>query len=437
MNLIHRIVVYAVILSISSLAFSIPQTAKTLSIEDAVKFALENDAKIQQGKITLDQKKRESNHSANSFLPSIATEGIIAKAGDLNDRDSQENVYQAKIGASASLKIDLGLVAKIKALKKQYQAEQITYDYLVRQVTSAVKKGFYGVICKKMIYDAYRDYQSSSEKTLNDSKVKYSNGMIPESDLLMAQYDAEDAKIQTSRAGLDYTSSLATFLSTIGILDSEDYELQGDIEAAVPTEEFGEETVNKVLSASTEIAVLEKQLEAARAEKWKSVGQGYLPSILLNGGIYPIGYRKFDNELLDSNSKNKIQPWSVSATVRIPLDTLLPLSSTHDAISKVSDSVKSLEIKLADTKKNLRTNTKNLINKINLTKEVVVSRRNTIDIAKRRYELTDGAFQRGSKTATDLQNARVDYEAVRVYYYQEQYNLISDVLTLKEKYTEN
>lgn len=414
-----------------------PPPTKTLTIEDAVKFALENDADIQQGKITLDQTKRESSHSANSFLPSIAAEGIIAKAGDLNDKDSQENVYQSKIGASASLTIDLGVPAKIKALKKQYQAQQITYDYLMRQVTSAVKKGFYAVICKKMIYDAYRDYQSSSEKTLNDSKVKHNNGMIPETDLLMAQYDAEDAKIQTSNARLDYTSSLTTFLSTIGITDNEVYELQGNIEDAVPSEEFGEETVSKVFSASTEIAVLEKKLEAARAAKWKAVGQGWLPSVTLSGGIYPFGYRKFDNDLLDSQAKNKIQPWSVTAMVRIPLDAWLPLSSTHDAISTVSDSVKSLEIQLADTKRKLRADTKNLIDKINLTKEVVVSRRNTIDIAKRRYELTDGAFQRGSKTATDLQNARVDYEAVRVYYYQEQYNLISDVLTLKEKYTEN
>ncbi|MBQ6779639.1 MAG: TolC family protein [Treponema sp.] len=398
---------------------------------------MENDADIQQGKITLDQTKRESSHSVNSFLPSIAAEGIIAKAGDLNDKDSQENVYQSKIGAFASLTIDLGVPAKIKALKKQYQAQQITYDYLMRQVTSAVKKGFYAVICKKMIYDAYRDYQSSSEKTLNDSKVKHNNGMIPETDLLMAQYDAEDAKIQTSNARLDYTSSLTTFLSTIGITDNEVYELQGNIEDAVPTEEFGEETVSKVFSASTEIAVLEKKLEAARAAKWKAVGQGWLPSVTLSGGIYPFGYRKFDNDLLDSQAKNKIQPWSVTAMVRIPLDAWLPLSSTHDAISTVSDSVKSLEIQLADTKRKLRADTKNLIDKINLTKEVVVSRRNTIDIAKRRYELTDGAFQRGSKTATDLQNARVDYEAVRVYYYQEQYNLISDVLTLKEKYTEN
>lgn len=346
-------------------------------------------------------------------------------------------MYQSKIGASASLTIDLGVPAKIKALKKQYQAQQITYDYLMRQVTSAVKKGFYAVICKKMIYDAYRDYQSSSEKTLNDSKVKHNNGMIPETDLLMAQYDAEDAKIQTSNARLDYTSSLTTFLSTIGITDNEVYELQGNIEDAVPSEEFGEETVSKVFSASTEIAVLEKKLEAARAAKWKAVGQGWLPSVTLSGGIYPFGYRKFDNDLLDSQAKNKIQPWSVTAMVRIPLDAWLPLSSTHDAISTVSDSVKSLEIQLADTKRKLRADTKNLIDKINLTKEVVVSRRNTIDIAKRRYELTDGAFQRGSKTATDLQNARVDYEAVRVYYYQEQYNLISDVLTLKEKYTEN
>ncbi len=437
MNLVHRIIAFAVILSASSLSFSAPPPAKTLTIEDAVKSALENDASLQQGKITLDQTKRESSHSANSFLPSIAAEGIIAKAGDLNDKDSQENVYQSKIGASASLTIDLGVPAKIKALKKQYQAQQITYDYLVRQVTSTVKKGFYAVICKKMIYDAYRDYQSSSEKTLNDSKVKHANGMIPESDLLMAQYDAEDAKIQTSNVGLDYTSSLATFLSTIGITDSEGYELQGNIEDAVPSEEFGEGTVNKVLSASTEIAVIEKLLEAARASKWTAVGQGYLPSIVLNGGIYPLGYRKFDNNALDSQAKNKIQPWSVSAMVRIPLDTWLPLSSTHDAISQVSDSVKSLEIQLADTKRNLRTDTKNLIDKINLTKEVVVSRRNAINIAKRRYELTDGAFQRGTKTATDLQKARLDYEAVRVYYYQEQYNLISDVLTLKEKYTEN
>ena len=437
MNLIHRIAAYAVVLSVGSLSFSAPLSAKTLTIEDAVEFALKNDATLQQGKIDLDQKKRESSHSVNSFLPNIAAEGIIAKAGDLNDRDSQENVYQAKIGASASLTIDLGVPAKIKALKKQYQAQQITYDYLVRQVTSAVKKGFYAVICKKMIYDAYCDYQSSSEKTLNESKVKYGNGMIPESDFLMAQYDAEDAKIQTSNARLDYTSALATFLSTIGIAESGGYELQGDIEEAVPTEEFGEETVNKVVSASTEIAVLEKQLEAARAAKWNSVGQGYFPSVILNGGVYPFGYRKFDNDSLDSSAKNKIQPWSVSATVRIPLDALLPISSTHDAISKVSDTEKSLEIKLADTKRKLRTDIKNLIDKINLTKEVVVSRRNSIGIAKRRYELTDGAFQRGSKTATDLQNARVDYEVVRVYYYQEQYNLISDVLTLKEKYTEN
>ena len=91
MNLAYRVAACAAILSAASLAFSAPSPKKALTIEDAVKLALENNADLQQGKITLDQAKRESRHSANSFLPSIGAEGIVTKTGDLNDKDSQES----------------------------------------------------------------------------------------------------------------------------------------------------------------------------------------------------------------------------------------------------------------------------------------------------------------------------------------------------------
>ena len=89
----------------------VPPPTKTLTIEDAVKFAVENDASLQQGKIALDQTKRESSHSANSFLPSIAAEGIIAKAGDLND-NHRKMCISPKSALSHRLRLTLVFLQK-------------------------------------------------------------------------------------------------------------------------------------------------------------------------------------------------------------------------------------------------------------------------------------------------------------------------------------
>ena len=80
------------------------KTKLILTVDEAVKRALETHVDIQQSAIKLEQSKRECSHSWNKVLPSVSVTGSVSEKQGWKDLESE--TVSASVGRSASLSLN-------------------------------------------------------------------------------------------------------------------------------------------------------------------------------------------------------------------------------------------------------------------------------------------------------------------------------------------
>lgn len=80
------------------------KTKLILTVDEAVKRALETHVDIQQSAIKLEQSKSECSHSWNKVLPSVSVTGSVSEKQRWKDLES--DTVSASVGGSASLSLN-------------------------------------------------------------------------------------------------------------------------------------------------------------------------------------------------------------------------------------------------------------------------------------------------------------------------------------------
>lgn len=80
------------------------KTKLILTVDEAVKRALETHVDIQQSAIKLEQSKRECSHSWNKVLTSVSVTGSVSEKQGWKDLES--DTVSASVGGSASLSLN-------------------------------------------------------------------------------------------------------------------------------------------------------------------------------------------------------------------------------------------------------------------------------------------------------------------------------------------
>lgn len=80
------------------------KTKLILTVDEAVKRALETHVDIQQSAIKLEQSKSECSHSWNKVLPSVSVTGSVSEKQGWKDLES--DTVSASVGGSASLSLN-------------------------------------------------------------------------------------------------------------------------------------------------------------------------------------------------------------------------------------------------------------------------------------------------------------------------------------------
>ncbi|HAC32749.1 MAG TPA: hypothetical protein DCF70_09015, partial [Treponema sp.] len=125
------------------------QEIKTLSVEDAVSLAKENNVSVQSAQITLDAAKRAHAHSWNSISPTASVGATASVPVDsLSDNDSN---YTASYGinATVSLNLSANLYTTMNSARIAYESGKLTFDQAVKSVELSVRQAFYGLLYEK------------------------------------------------------------------------------------------------------------------------------------------------------------------------------------------------------------------------------------------------------------------------------------------------
>jgi outer membrane protein TolC len=420
---------YIITLLIAELLFSSLFAKEiTITADNAVELALQNHIDIQTAQISLEQNRRSYAHSWNNVLPDVSATGTASETRTYSSSDTDKAGLKA--GVSASLSLDFGLADKIKQLKAEYNSGKISYDNTVRSTQTAVLQSFYNLLYLKEKVEAAKSTCESYQRQYDQILAKAKRGVSNELDLLTAQVNLETSKPDADSAENTYLNELVSFLNTIGLSVEPDTTviLDGSLDYA---DKLGEINKTQIIetceSTSSEVLQLEEKIKAAKYSKKSTASQLYLPSVNVAASAYPYNWQ---NEKITDNTSNTPN-WTVSLGLSLPLSSWIPGSSSKDSIAKIDDTIKTYELQLENTKKSVRTKVIEKLKNIELSQKTLEARKMNVELAEKSYQMTEDAYNRGTKDLLTLQNSLDTLQNAKLQLSAEQYTLISNVLDLE------
>ena len=204
--------IFVLFFSIAAFAFA-DENIIELSLEDAVKSALENNVSIKQSEISLDAKKRESDYSWNSISPSISGTGRYSKniPGTSDDKAS----LSAGISLSATLSPSVYTSAKNAGLS--YSQQQLSYQNDLRSVELNVRKNYYSLLYKIEEISLKEKSLETSKNQYESNLAKYKRGTLSRLDVLSAQVSYQNDQLELKSLNAEMENSIASFKRLVGL----------------------------------------------------------------------------------------------------------------------------------------------------------------------------------------------------------------------------
>ncbi|SHF09134.1 outer membrane protein, cobalt-zinc-cadmium efflux system [Mariniphaga anaerophila] len=200
------------ILIISILSFY-PATAQDnkLTIEEAVQFALEKNAKIQQMRAILKQKENSWRSETGISAPEISyfKEGIGNGPGDAFD--------EKRFSVSQEFDFPVTAAYRLKGLSEEAGAMKLELDAVEKEVTAEIKSYYVEVLYAISLQKSRKNQLALAEDLYNAVYTKYETGMANGIDLANAELRLDEAKngldqsewiLHKARYGLFYNMGL-------------------------------------------------------------------------------------------------------------------------------------------------------------------------------------------------------------------------------------
>ena len=405
------------------------QDGTVLTVDDAVKRALENNVSVQRNEITLSALERAKSHSWNSASPTITFDGSAGiPLNDLTD-EAARSKYDANFGISATVSVSLtaNLYTKMQAAKLNYDIGKISFVDSLRAIELSVREAFFNLLYEKENIALQEKNSEISRSQYNSNLAKYNQGRLSELDVLSAEVSYQSTIPTVASARTTYENDLASFKQLLGIDLEEPIELDGTLEDKIMLDKISLEGVE--IYSST-IKTLEKRIEAADNSVLDARFSAYAPSIRASlNWRDQYWYANYDGNPPASTDAAKSTSLSLSAS--IPLDGVLPWSAKHDAIETAKESKKDYELQLKNARTTLQMNINSYLRSIETSQASIKAKQANVTLAQRSYNMTLDAYNRGVKDFLALQNANSSLLSAQVSLKNEILKLSSTILNLE------
>jgi outer membrane protein TolC len=390
------------------------QELKSLTLKDAIVYALENKADAKKARLQIEKGEYEIKEVRSRALPQIAANGslnynpilqttVIDGAGFGQPGTTIQAAFGQKWNSTAGVSLnqalyDQAVFVGLKAAKSTREFYQINAQLTEEQVIERVANAYYQVYVTRQNLTVLDNNLKNTTKVKDIIKGQYDNGLAKKIDLdrtMVRISNINTLRQQTINAVTLQENALKFFMG-----------LPVDTRISIPETEF-EITPNALSLAPdtttrTEYLLLKKNEQLLEYQK-KSIEANYYPSLSLTGGYNFIGQGP---EMPWFKKPSDGVYWSDFASVGLNLR--IPIFSgfgTKARVSQADNKLASIKVDLEETKlaldlqyTNARTQIENSIVSINNQKE-------NAKLAQEVLTNTNNNYIQGLASLTDLLEA--------------------------------
>ena len=390
------------------------ENIRKLTVDDAVILAADNNISLQRQRISLNTLEKKKDTSWNGISPSLSASGNMSIPFEENSKMSYS------ISASASLNFTPSLFSAIKTAKLNYENGVTSYENAVRTVELNVRKVFCNLLYTKENIQLQERKLETAKSLYESNLAKYNRGQLSELDLLNSQYNYESTIPTLQSLQINYDNSIATFKQTLGLNQSEEIELVGNIEDFL---NIGKIEINKNIEEVPAVKTILANMELAKTQLLATRFSAWGPSLSASYSYGKSG--NFESSDLRTTGN------ALSLSLRIPLDGFLPWSNGALSIANQKANLQDLELQLKEKKESTELEIQNSIKKIEQAQAQLNVLENNVELAQKRYNMTLTAYNHGSKDLLTLQNASDALMTARINLSSQKITIFSAILDLE------
>lgn len=407
---------------------------KTLTIDDAIKIALENNTETKNANLEIKKAEARVKEAYGYAMPTIdvsanlmhyiekpimffpdfeamlnnATYGVLFQEGLLpNDPSKFKPMGLTEqsffLNNSFETKIQATQILFNSAVLKGIGASQI-YLNLSRQAlrsTSAktitnVKKAFYGVILTKKMLEIMRESLANAEDNLKNVQAYNNQGLVSEFDLLRASVQVENLRPTVLSLENAYKNAKNGLKILLGLNQSDDIEIQGDIVYNPQNIQSQQDAISQAMNNNYDLTTFkvkrnvdEEFIELDRAEYWPTIAA--FASYSYNGQSDNFDFSTYKTGL-------------VGVSLSINLFNGL---RTNEKVQQSTIKVMQTDEQLKQIKEGIKVQVKSKINELQRVQSLVEAQDRNVQLAKKAYSIANVKYKEGTGTQLDVQNADI------------------------------
>lgn len=421
----------------------------TLTVDQAVDYANQNSKTLQSSAIDLEMKKRANDYKWNQFLPSVSVSATMSRSNEYTDptaaigemlnpliqamgqpgfpasEETEAKHWTAVGNVGISWNFSFALIDGLRLIKKQYEAGQITWDQTVRQNELQIRKLFYGLLLQQESLSLQQQTLENARLRMEQARVNYRNGLIPELSFLQAQVAYENARPNIMKMEQAMSQQLDLFGFLLGIPAGTEITLEGEINPSF-VDLDPEELISLYAQNHPDILSLQKNLEILNLNLSVQNLQAYAPSLSLSWGFQPL-VTDVTSNWIDTYMDNG----AFSATLAWNLTNLLPFSSNRQAAKDTEDSIRKLELSLETLIEKTELDIRTQVDALAQSQAAIEASSGNIQLAQRSYDMTLVAYRNGTVELLDVRDAENQLNQAKLGLANEKFNYLSGLLDLE------
>ena len=417
MNFKHFFCLFVILGIFCSLGF-----AQEITIEKALELAKTNNPDLQKQRLTLQDAQRKSENRWNKFLPNLSANANVSNGHDFKESSQ----WNWKASAGANLSFSFGLPTSIQQAQLDYLQQKTTYEKLEAQTISSISSTFYSLIAEQQNIQILKESQKLAQDVYNQTRRNYNNGLASELDMLKSQYSYLSLEPQIQQAQSAYNNNLANFGLKLGIADSTNLSLKGELQLVQVKLPSSQELIEKYLDKRHDVILSEISVQQAEnTSKIQSANK--LPSLSLSENI-SLGENPLYNPEIPQDGINPLSiNGSFSVGVSIPLSSWIPGSQDSLTNKTNKDNITKTKITAEETKKSAENDIKNKVAEVNRLWNLIDVSKLNVSIATRSYELAKDGYRAGLVSQTDLETTRQQMVNAQLSHLQTQIKYLSAI----------
>ena len=409
--------------SVTAAGWSAPMI---LDRDTSIELALENNRDFKISGISLETAAREKRTAWNEFLPDISASAGLYGETPLLDSQPKETAWTFNGSLDISLSLNAGLAYSIDGIRLAYESESITYESARQNLIAAVEKEFYYLIASEASMAIDKADLDLANRRYEQTRRNFENGLESELTMLQAQVSAKNLEPTYLQTVASFNSRVREFLIVLGLDPETEVDLEGSLDTFVMSFDDAD-LIERYISERPDIRGLKKNLEILANTRNITASGSRTPTLTLSSDWGTTVLQTFNQ----SSWENWTDGLSVGLTLKIPLDDLIPGSSTSVAIKELDDQVSAAGISLAQAVDEARTEIINLVDQLDTSAVSMELSELNVELAKTSYEMSEVSYASGTMERLDVEDAQQSYLEARHQYLLSQYEYLSGLIDLR------